>query len=97
MAGITHRGPPSEIDKGPLRVKSRHRKVIGACPLHPLKADIRRANRNVSFGPTAEVGLSLDRFIGGGDERRREFEAKRRGSFQVDGQFKFRRLIEGNF
>jgi hypothetical protein len=30
--------------------KSRHCRVIGACPLYPLKADIDRSDDHVSFG-----------------------------------------------
>ena len=38
-----------------LRVKRRHCRVIGACPLYPPKADIRVAHRHVCSGPIADI------------------------------------------
>jgi hypothetical protein len=45
----------------PVWVESRHCKVIGACPLYPLKADIAVTLRYVSFGAKADMEVFQQR------------------------------------
>jgi hypothetical protein len=51
----THLSSPTSATKS---VKSRHDALKLQCPLCPLKADIRRRHRDVSFGPKADIGLT---------------------------------------
>jgi hypothetical protein len=39
----------------------------------------------------------LDRFVGAGEESRRDFEAERLGSLEVDHKIETGRLVKGNF
>ena len=40
-----------------------------SCLLYPPKADIRSANRNVRFGPKADIRSLFDHLVGVGEQR----------------------------
>src|SRR5262245_64084044 len=50
------------------------------------KADMCVATRAVRYEPIADIGTLFDHFIGAGEHRRRNYEAKRLGGPEIDYQ-----------
>jgi hypothetical protein len=59
----------------------------------PLKADIIGRERDIRFGPIAEIGGSFDYLIGAGEQRLGDIQAQRLGRLQVDDQLEFGRRL----
>jgi hypothetical protein len=63
----------------------------------PPKADVCGANRHVCFGPIADMFGLVDHLVGAGKHVRRNGKAEILGRFEIDDEFKFRRLENRHF